>query len=85
MWNFLGKEKYMKKLMYEITCSDIRMTELKLKRIRIYRKRLLEEKPLVFNKKKFDAWSEKMAKLNCEEDIILKELQNAYEDLEDFL
>ena len=75
----------MKNLMHEITCSDIRLTELKLKRVRLCKKRLVAKKPSRFNKIKFDVWSIEMAKLNCEEDIILKELQEAYEDLESFL
>ena len=54
---------YMKNLMHDITCSNIRLSELKLKRIKLYKKRLLEAKPAYFRKKKLLAWQSKLDEL----------------------
>lgn len=82
----LKKERglYMKNLMHEIICSDIRIAELKIKRIRISKERLLKKKPVWFNKKKLNAWKSKLNELEVEEMSVAKELQDAYVDFEDF-
>lgn len=74
----------MKNLMHEIICSDIRIAELKIKRIRISKERLLKKKPVWFNKKKLNAWKSKLNELEVEEMSVAKELQDAYVDFEDF-
>ena len=71
-------------LMHDIACSDIRISELKLKRIKLYKKRLLETKPLCFRKKKLLAWQSKLDELTKEEKKVEVELQRAYIDLEKF-
>lgn len=71
--------------MQDIVCSDIRMTELKLERIRLCKKHLLKTRPCRFNNKKLKNWKQELDKLESNEQAILKELQDAYIDLEDFL
>ena len=67
----------MKNLMHEIVCSDIRISELKIKRIRISKGRMLEKKPTLFNKKKLNAWKSKLNELDVKEMKATKELQDA--------
>lgn len=71
-------------LMHDITCSDIRVFELKLKRIKLYKERLLETKPSRFRKKKLLAWQSKLDELIDEEKEVECELKKAYIDLEKF-
>lgn len=71
-------------LMHDITCSDIRVSELKLKRIKLYKKRLLETKPSRFRKKKLLAWQSKLDELTKEEEKVEVELQQSYINLEKF-
>ena len=71
-------------LMHDITCSDIRVSELKLKRIKLCKKRLLETKPSHFRKKKLLAWKSNLNELIKEEEKVESELQQAYIDLERF-
>ena len=71
-------------LMHNITSSDIRVSELKLKRIEFQKKRLLEIKPSLFRKKKFLSWQAKLDKLIKEEKKVEDELQQSYIDLEKF-
>ena len=75
----------MKKLMYEITCSDIRIIELSLQRIQLNKKRLFETKPIRLNSEKLKDWQKKLAKLEKEEEVVLGELNKAYSDLEKLL
>ena len=75
---------YMKNLMHDIVCSDIRIAELKIERIRLSKERLQEKKPLWFNKKKLSVWKTKLNELELEEMNATKELQDAYADFEDF-
>lgn len=75
----------MGKLMYNIVCSDISFIELKLKRIRLYKKRLLKLKPCRLNGDRFNSWQDKLKELEKEEDSVIAELQAAYIDLEKFL
>lgn len=75
----------MKNLMYELVCSDIRIIELKLKRIRISRKHLLKKKPSILNKKKLVEWKGLLNQLENEEEEFIKELQCYYKDLEKYL
>ena len=75
----------MKNLMYEVTCSDIRITELKLKRIKLCKEQLLKNKPSLFNNKNIKIWQTKLNKLKEEEDNTIKELQEIYNDLAKFL
>ena len=72
----------MTSLMHDIACSDIRVSELKLKRIKLCKKRLLETKPLWLRKKKLLAWESKLDELIKEEEQVEGELQIAYIDLE---
>lgn len=74
----------MKNLMHEVVCSDIRIAELKIKRIRISKARLLETKPAWFNRKGLKAWQSKLNDLEIEEKAATKELQDAYVDFEKF-
>ena len=74
----------MKNLMHEVVCSDIRIAELKIKRIRLSKARLLEAKPSWFNRKKLKAWKVKLNDLEIEEKSVVKELQDAYIDFEEF-
>lgn len=75
----------MKCLMHEIVCSDIRMIELKLQRIKLCKKRLLKKKPSRFNNKKLNEWHAELKALEKQEEDTLEELQKAYGDLEFFL
>lgn len=72
-------------MMYDIVCSDIKFMELKLKRIRLCKKRLLKTKPCRLNMNKFKSWQDSIKKLEKEEETILNELHDAYIDLEKFL
>ena len=71
-------------LMYNITCSDIRLFELKLKRINLYKQKLLNSKPSRFKKKKLIAWQSKLEELTKETQKLEIELQKAYIDLEKY-
>lgn len=75
----------MKKLMYEITCSDIKIIELRLKRIQLSKRRLFETKPIRLSGQKLKNWQMKMNELKKEEEITISELTNAYSDLEKML
>jgi len=75
----------MKPLMYKIVCSDIRITELKLKRIKLSKQHLLHKKPNRLNKNKLINWQNKIKELEIEEKTILIELENAYEELVELL
>ena len=75
----------MKNLMYETVCSNIRLTELKLKRIGLLKQRLVETKPNRLNSKKIKIWQTKLKELEQEEEHALKELAASYIDLENFL
>ena len=74
----------MNNLMYELVCSDIRIAELKLKRIKLCRKQLLNNKPSQLYQKKFKIWQLKLNALKKEENFIIEELNKAYIDLENF-
>lgn len=74
----------MMNLMHEMTSSDIRLSELKLKRIKLCKKRLLETKPSRLRQKKFIAWQSQLEELIREEEAVEEELRKAYIDLEDF-
>lgn len=71
----------MNDLMYEITSSDIRILELKLKRIRFNKMTLKIKKPGFFDKKAFKLWEEEFEELKKEEEIALSELQVLYHDV----
>lgn len=71
-------------LMHNIASSDIRISELKLKRIELHKKRLLETKPSRFRKKKFLLWQSILNDLLKEEEQAKIELQQAYINLEKF-
>lgn len=75
----------MKNLMPSIICSDIRIIELKLKRIKHYKERLLIDEPSRLNFKKYKDWELTLQKIETEEINITKELQNAYIDLEEYI
>jgi len=79
------KGGFVKNLMYNIVCSDINLLELKLERIRICKRNLLDSKPFRLNLTKFRDWSLNFSKIELEEEAVLEELQKAYKDLEDFL
>ena len=74
-----------KKLMHKLVCSDIRINELKLKRIRLCKKRLFETKPSRLRSKKLKDWQSNLEMLKKQEDAIFQELQADYTDLENFL
>ena len=71
--------------MHDIVCSDIRIIELKLKRIKLCKERLLKNKPSSINQKKYMDWNLKLEKIEQEEREANKELQEAYVDLEKYL
>lgn len=75
----------MKNLMHEIACSNIRIIELKLKRLSICKEELLNSKPSRLNVKKLKKWENKIKLIEEEEKNILEELQKAYIDYEKFL
>lgn len=75
----------MKSLMHDITCSDIKFIELKLKRINLSKERLIKTKPCVLNLKKYKEWEIKYKKNIKEEQNTLKELNKAYIELEKYL
>ena len=72
-------------IMHDIICSNIRIAELKLKRIRLEKEHLLDDKPFILNKKELKKWNTELEKLEQEEYIILDELDNAYKDLEEYI
>ena len=74
----------MKNLMYKTVSSDIKLLELKQKRIRLCKKRLLKFKPCRLNVKKFSIWQSKLTELEKEEEDVAKELYDAYLELENF-
>lgn len=71
----------MNDLMYEITSSDIRILELKLKRIRFSKMALKFKKPVFWDKKALKIWEEEFNELKREEEVILSELQENYREL----
>ena len=72
-------------LIHDIICSNIRIAELKLKRIRLEKERLLDSKPFFLNRKEINKWHDKLNNLEKEESLILSELQSAYTDLEEYI
>ena len=75
----------MKSLIHDITCSDIKFIELKLKRINLTKERLIKTKPSVLNLKKYKEWEIEYNKNIKEEQNTLKELNEAYIELEKYL
>ena len=71
-------------LMHDIACSYIRVSELKLKRIKLCKKIALETKPSKLRKRKFLAWQSKLDELTKEEVKVEDELQKSYIELEKF-
>ena len=71
--------------MHDIIYSDIKIIELKLKRIALTKERLLDDKPSKFNKNKYEKWYFKFKNLERQESDILKELHDAYIELEKYL
>ena len=71
--------------MYELVCSDIRITDIKLKRIKLCKKQLQRNKPSLSNTKRLKIWKQELNKLNKQEETINNELQQFYTDLEKFL
>lgn len=72
-------------LMHDIICSNIRIAELKLKRVRLEKEHLLDNKPFILNKKKLKKWNMELERIKQEEYIILDELDKAYKDLEEYI
>ena len=72
-------------LMHNIVCSNIRIAELKLKRIGLSKERMLKNKPFIFNKRKLKEWQDEFYKLEKEEELIQEELESAYTDLEEYI
>ena len=71
-------------LIHKITCSDIRLFELKLKRIRLSKEKLLKSKPSRLRRKKLITWQNKLEELKKEEKVVETELESAYIDVEKF-
>lgn len=71
----------MNELMYKITNSDIKVLELKLKRIRFSEVALKIKKPIFWDKKALKIWEEEFNELKREEEVILSELQENYREL----
>ena len=74
----------MTNLMYKIACSDIRVFELKLKRIRLSKESLLKSKPSRLKRKKLITWQTKLEELINEEKVVEDKLEKTYIDLENF-
>lgn len=72
-------------IMHDIICSNIRIAELKLKRVRLEKEHLLDNKPFILNKKKLKKWNMELERIKQEEYIILDELDKAYKDLEEYI
>lgn len=72
-------------LMHNIVCSNIRIAELKLKRIGLSKERMLKNKPFIFNKRKLKEWQDEFDKLEKEEELIQEELESAYTELEEYI
>lgn len=72
-------------IMHDIICSNIRIAELKLKRVRLEKEHLLDNKPFILNKKKLKKWNMDLERIKQEEYIILDELDKAYKDLEEYI
>ena len=72
-------------IMHDIICSNIRIAELKLKRVRLEKEHLLDNKPFILNKKKLKKWNMELERIKQEEYIILDDLDKAYKDLEAYI
>ena len=72
-------------IMHDIICSNIRIAELKLKRVRLEKEHLLDNKPFILNKKKLKKWNMELERIKQEEYIILDELDKAYKALEEYI
>ena len=72
-------------IMHDIICSNIRIAELKLKRVRLEKEHLLDNKAVILNKKKLKKWNMELERIKQEEYIILDELDKAYKDLEEYI
>ena len=72
-------------IMHDIICSNIRIAELKLKRVRLEKEHLLDNKPFILNKKKLKKWNMDLERIKQKEYIILDELDKAYKDLEEYI
>lgn len=73
----------MNDLMYKMISSDIRLLELKLKKIRFRIMILKFQRPMFFEKKALRIWKDEMSLLKNDEDNILKSLQTIYNEIAD--
>ena len=71
--------------MHDITYNNIKIIDLKLKKIFFYKERLLLKKPNKLNYPKYKEWQNKLNNLKDEEENLLKELEKNYQELEKYL
>lgn len=75
----------MSNLAYEAAYFDIRVTELKLKRIKLSMEHLLDNKPSILEFNKTKKWKDKLAKLKDEEELTYDVLYQNYDKLASLL
>ena len=75
----------MNNLAYENAYFDIRTTELKLKRIKLNMKYLLDNKPSILEFNQTKKWKDKLAKLKDEEELVYEALYQNYDKLASLL
>ena len=75
----------MKNLAYENAYFDIRVTELKLKRIRLNMDYLLDNKPSILEFNETKKWKDKLAELQDEEELTYEALYQNYDKLASLL
>ena len=75
----------MNNLAYENAYFDIRVTELKLKRIRLNMDYLLDNKPSILEFNETKKWKNKLAKLKDEEELVYVALYQNYDKLASLL